>query len=231
MEPIFVKTNNYAQFAEICDELGSDSGRVGPSLALIWGRAGRGKSEAARYYAVNRGAVYVRTLPIMTPLAVLREVAFDLVAEKPHTTARCLEIIQRELRSKRRVILIDEADLLRMDVLETLRGVNEIAGAPVVLIGEEQLAGRVASRRRIVSRIRLRQEFGPLVQPDIAVFFKHAMHLELQPDCVAELYRLSGGDWRPMLKGAIDLERSMRASGAKAVSLQLVKAILGNNQP
>ena len=225
MEPVFVKTENYAQFAEVCDELGSDSGRIGPSLALIWGRAGRGKTEAARYYAVQRDAVYVRTLPIMTPLAVLREISFDLVAEKPHTTARCLELIQRELSGRRKVILIDEADLLKMDVLETLRGLNEITGSPIVLIGEEMLPGRVASRRRIVSRIRLKQEFGPLAQPDIAVFFKHAMKLELNPDCVSALYKKSGGDWRPMLTRAIAIERAMRASGLREVTSQLIEEI------
>jgi len=225
MEPVFVKTANYVQFAEVCDELASDAGRVGPSLALIWGRAGRGKTESARYYAVQKGAVYVRTLPIMTPLAVLREIAFDLVAEKPHTTTRCVDIISHELRGKRRVILIDEADLLKMDVLETLRGINEVCSAPVVLIGEEQLPNRVAPRRRIVSRIRMRQEFGPLAQPDIAVFFKHAMKVELAPACVSALFKKSGGDWRPMLTRAIAIERAMKASDIREVTVGLIEAV------
>lgn len=220
MENIFIKTSNYLKFMEICNELAGDGGQIGPSLAMVWGRAGRGKTAAAQYWAVQHDGIYVRTLPIMTPLAVLREIAFYVSQEKPHTTRRCLDLIQADKR--RRVILIDEADLLHMEVLETLRGVNEITGSPIVLIGEEPLPGRVASRRRIVSRIRLRQEFGPLAQPDIAVFFKHAMKIELTPDCVSALYKKSGGDWRPMLTKALAIERAMKASDLREVTVSMI---------
>lgn len=225
MEKVFVTTENYQEFNDICDELRDPDGLVGPTLALVTGRAGRGKTEAARYHAVQTSAVYVRTLPVMTPLMVLREIAFELAALKPRTTASCLEIIEEEMARERRIVLVDEADLVPMKVLETLRGINERCGCPVVLIGEEELAARVAGRRRIVSRIRRRMEFRPLSQADLALFYAKAMGLKLSPGTAAVLHGRAGGDWRPAVTAAIAIERAVKASGLDHVPEELAREV------
>lgn len=226
MKQVFIKTENYTEFAGICDELISPDSAVGPSMAMVTGRAGRGKTEASRFYAVNTDAVYVRTLPVMSPLMVLREIAFELSTIRPYSTAAALSIIDEEMAKRRRLVLIDEADLIRMDVLETLRGINERCGCPVVLIGEEDLAQKVASRRRIHSRIRHKMVYRPITQVDIAMFYAQALGVEPDSRALTALYKRSKGDWRPMVKSAADIERAMRASGLSQLTYELVEEVM-----
>lgn len=228
MEKVFVKTENYTEFADICNELVSPDSDVGPSLAMVTGRAGRGKTEAAKYYAVQSDAVYIRTLPVMSPLMVLREIAFELSGTKPYSTAKCLEAIENEAMKARTLILVDEADLVKLDVLETLRGVNERCGTPIVLIGEDELKDKVARRTRIMSRIRRKMDFGNITQADVALFFKQALHVEPENKAVSAFYRYSKGDWRPLVKIAADAERAMRASGVGEITGDMAKELVKN---
>jgi DNA transposition AAA+ family ATPase len=160
MKPEFVETTNTKKFQEICDELADESSLIGPSLAMVTGPAGRGKTEAAQHYAVHTEAIYIPPLNIRTPAMLLREIAFDLAKVRPVRTETSLAVIGEEMAKKRRLVLIDEADLLEMQVLEMLRNLNERYACPLVLIGEDELKGRVASRRRQASRIRRRMDFG-----------------------------------------------------------------------
>ena len=226
MKQVFVKTENFTEFAGICDELISPESAVGPSMAMVTGRAGRGKTESSRFYAVNSDAIYVRTLPVMSPLMVLREIAFELSAIRPYSTAAALSIIDEEMAKRRRIVLIDEADLIRMEVLETLRGINERCGCPVVLIGEEDLAQKVGSRRRIHSRIRRKMNFRPITQADIALFYGQSLGVEPEPKALGGLFKNCKGDWRTMVKSAADIERAMRASSLSRITHELADEVL-----
>jgi type II secretory pathway predicted ATPase ExeA len=198
----------------MCAELEDTSSLIGPSLAMVTGPAGRGKSEAAKRYATQTTAIYIPPMNMRSPVMVLREITFELCKLKPVRSEACLAIIGDEMAKNRRVILVDEADLLEMKCLEMLRNVNERYSCPVVLIGEDDLKGRVASRRRISSRIRRHVEFAPVTQGDVGYFFKRSMNLKLPPEAAQAIHRHSRGDWRPVLTAAIAIERAMIASGS-----------------
>ncbi len=228
MKKVFVKTGNYVVVKEMCDELASSSGLIGPSMAMISGKAGRGKTEIAKHIAIQTDAIYIRTLPVMSARMVLAETVFDMVGIRPKRIEPCIEIINDEMSRKRRIIFVDEADLLKMEVLETLRGINERAHCPIILIGEEGLKQKVASRTRIASRIRSSHQFTPLNESDIAIFFKNAIGIEPDNAALALLLKSSGGDWRPMIKTALGIEKAIRASKLNSIPVQLVKAVLGD---
>lgn len=226
MKPGFIETSNTKKLNDICAELTSPTSLIGPSLAMVTGPAGRGKSEAARHYAVNSDAIYIPPMNVRTPAMVLREISFDLSGMRPSRTDACLNILDEEMRKHRRLIIIDEADLLEMKVLEMLRNVNERFSCPVLLIGEEELKGKVGSRRRIASRIRRRMEFDPVNQFDIAHFFKVSLGAKVGPDVAAAIHRHAHGDWRPVLTTAIGLERTMKASNIKEITVEMVNDVL-----
>ncbi len=226
MNKIFVKTQNYSQFEEIAEEMLSPNSEIGPTLAMVTGRAGRGKTEVCKFYAVNSSALYIRSLPVMSPNMVLREICFELGGTRPHTAAACVTLIEDEMGRNRRLIIFDEADLVSIDVLETLRGVNERAGCPIMLIGEEDLKRKVEKRTRIASRIRRKMDFAPITQGDIALFYSQALGMTLTPDVLKELYKKSGGDWRPMVKVAADIERAMKASGTETITVKMLEDLL-----
>lgn len=228
MKPDFIETSNTKKFDEICGELLSPSSLIGPSIAQVTAPAGRGKSEAAKHYAVNSDAIYIPPMNIRTPAMVLREITFELANMRPARTDACLTIIGEQMAHKRRLIMIDEADLLQMACLEMLRNVNERFACPVLLIGEEELKGKLGSRRRLSSRIRRRMEFGPIGQHDIAYFLKTSLGIKAGPDVTAVIQKHSNGDWRPVLTATIGIERAMKASNLKDITLEMVNDVLKN---
>jgi DNA transposition AAA+ family ATPase len=228
MKQEFITTGNTGIFDEICDELTSGTSMIGPSLAMVTGPAGRGKTEAARHYAVHSEAIYLPPMNIRSPAMVLREISFELAKVRPNRSDACLAVIGEEMAKHRRLIMIDEADLLEMKVLEMLRNVNERFACPILLIGEDDLKGRIASRRRLASRIRRKMDFGPIHQRDIAFFFQKAMDVKTDPEAIGLILKHSGGDWRPVLTVAAALERSMKASSLDEMTLEMVKDVLKN---
>lgn len=219
----FVSTESSEHFFEICEELISPEGTVGPSLAMATGPAGRGKSETAKRYAVQRAAVYVPPLCTRTPAQLLREICFDLAQMRPTRAEHCLSVIGEAMAAERRLILIDEADLLAMQVLEMLRNLNELHACPVVLIGEEGLKGKVESRRRLRSRMRRRMEFRPVSTADISLFFKRNLDREVGPEAARTIHRHAQGDWRPVLTSALAIERALAASGMETITEALAR--------
>jgi DNA transposition AAA+ family ATPase len=226
MKEIFLDTDNVTRFNDICAELEDRRSLIGPSLAVVTGPAGRGKSESAKRYAVNSSAVYIPPMITTSPLTLLQEITIDLAKVRPGRMAACLEVIQSEMNRLRRIIIIDEADLLPMKILEMLRNMNERYACPVLLIGEDGLRSRIATRRRLSSRVRRSMDFGAITQPDIVVFFRKSLEKNIEPAVASLIHRHSQGDWRPVLKIAADIERAIEASGLKTIPEDLVKAII-----
>jgi len=229
MRNVFVVTENAVRFDDICNELEDPMSLIGPSLAMVTSPAGRGKTEASKHRAANSTAIYLPPMNKRSPLMLLREITFDLAKVKPGRIEPCLEIIGDEMAKDRRLIIVDEADLLPMAILEMLRNINERYSCPILLLGETELRGKVGSRRRIASRIRRSMDFAALTQPDIVLFFKKALEFELSPSVTAIIHRHSQGDWRPVLTLAASIERAMKASGLKKISEGLVKGIINGN--
>ena len=78
MKSEFIENANTRKFFEICSELSDPASMIGPSLAMVTGPAGRGKTEAARRFATQTEAIYLPPLNTRTPTMVLREIAFEL---------------------------------------------------------------------------------------------------------------------------------------------------------
>lgn len=228
MHKVFITTNNVNKCAEMCEELQDPSSLIGPSLATISGHAGRGKTEFARYFATNSSAIYIPPMNERSSLDVLKDITFELAKVKPGRKSLCFEVIASEMAKDRRLILIDEADLLEIRTLEMLRNINERYACPVVLIGEEGLKRKILSRRRIASRIRRHVDFSPVIQPDVALFYRKAIGVEISPAITNIFHKQCAGDWRPLLVTAIAIERALHASGISAITEDLARDIVNN---
>lgn len=222
MKQEFIRTGNTKQFDEMCAEMTSSMSLIGPSLAMVTGPAGRGKTETARHYAVNSDAIYIPPMNIRSPAMVLRELSFELAGMKPTRSEACLAIIGEEMAKNRRLVIIDEADLLEMKCLEMLRNLNERFACPIMLIGEEELKGKIGSRRRLASRIRRRMSFGPVSREDITFFLHSSLGVKAAADVTSEIHKHANGDWRPVLTTAIAIERTMKTSGINTITVEMV---------
>jgi len=226
----FLISENVLTFKGINDELRDPASLNGSSCAQVTAPAGAGKSETAKWIAVNSNDIYIPPMNQRTPLMLLREIEFELVKEKHYRIETCLDVIGQEMGRERRVIMLDEADLLKFSILEMCRNINERYGCPFVFIGENGLAGKLARERRMTSRLRRKMTFDPVSQADISLYFENALGLSLPPSDVALVQRHSKGDWRPVLTLAVSIDRAIFASGLKEIPKGLVGQIINEQE-
>ncbi|MCE5242896.1 MAG: ATP-binding protein [Desulfobacteraceae bacterium] len=224
MKNVFLETANVRAFREALSVL-EDIEKGQPGLGVVWGRAGRGKTECAREFAVRTGAVYLRVLEDWTPRAMLSALCRQLNGSEPKTVDRCKRIACEILDRTRKTILVDEADRLDMKLVEHFRDLHDEAGIPVVLIGEEHLFPMLNARRRLWSRVTQTVEFGPITAEDIMLFGFKAAELKLEPAAAQKIGGRSGGDFRLVWQDIRDLEQMARAAGAKTASAAMIDAL------
>jgi len=226
MKSCYIINENHRKFVDICQELESADSLIGPSLGIVNGAAGRGKTEAAKHFCAGNGAAYVPPLCIRTPPMLLREIAFEHSGVRPVRSEESLRVIGAEMTKNRRLTVIDEADLLPMQSLEMLRNVSELYNFPILLIGEDsRLESKISSRRRLSSRVRRRLEFSPIGQADVVQFLRIALDAKVSAEVCAFIHRGCEGNWRPLLIKAAAIERALKASGLHEITLDLVKGI------
>ena len=149
---VFVKTENTSRFFELADELIDPEGDLTSSIGMVIGRAGRGKSFAARRYAVNvDNTIYVLYVDGFSLVDVAREIAYEFSGLRPRFFRACLELIEDASITNRKLVIIDEADKMPKKTFEMLRSINERCALPMILVGEESLKKILESERRLKS--------------------------------------------------------------------------------
>lgn len=225
VRPVFIQTRNVQHFEKLCRELMDPDAVLGPSLAAVIGRAGRGKTEAAKHHAVMNGAIYIRFMGMFSAVDLLREVAHELDGVRPRTTRACLNVIEKEMGRGRRLIIVDEADRMPVSYIHVFRDLNERCACPVIFIGEEGLKAKLSSQRRISSRTRAEVEFGEVSISDLTTYWKQAVGIELDPEVAKALHKRSGGDFRLVVKDALALVRILNANSTLTVTMSMVKGL------
>ena len=225
MKNVFLVTRNVSMFREAMGVL-EDVEMGQPGLGLVWGRAGRGKTEAAREYAVRTGAVYLRVMEGWTPRGMLAALCKEITGTEPRTTEACKNTLMDAFGRFRRLVLVDEADRLRrVEMIEHLRDVHDETGAPIVLIGEEHLHAMISARRRLWSRVTQTVGFGPISVEDIILFAGRAAGLKMRPDAAGAVEKRSGGDFRLIYLDIRDLERMARTNHTDEIAMEMVQAL------
>lgn len=221
---VFIETSNVTDFRQKIRTL-EDREHGEPGFALVYGQAGRGKTETSRNHYSLHGGVYLRVLQGWTQCAFLQELCSEVCGVRPRSTGACKAQIIEALDGEPTTIYVDEADRLRVDRIEDLRDIYDLTGSPVVLIGERELKGLLGERRRIWSRVKQVVEFGPVLAEDVAVLADEASGLDVSPDACALIVRHADGDFRLVWTLLGHLEQASRAKGASAVDVPLVTAV------
>lgn len=225
MKNVFIETSRVMAFREAASVV-KDTVKGQPGFMVAWGYAGRGKTECAKEYAVRtKEAVYVRVQENWTPRAMLAAVCYEINGMQPARVDLGKHVIIEELERTPRILLIDEADRLIPSNIEHLRDIHDETGAPIVLIGEPSLYGRLTVKRRIWERVTRVVEFGPVTDEDVVYFGMKACDLKILPDAALELVRRSKGSFRLLYHLMVETERKTKANKLKEVSLDLVESI------
>lgn len=197
MKPVFVYTQNVKNFVATMQLVQKRMGH--DSLAMIYGRAGRGKTRTARWYATQNDWVYVESKRDWSVLWMFQDVLEAMGVPRdavPGFKKRAFEAIVETSRDDPRPIILDEADLVGPRLLESIRDLCKTMLAPWVLVGEESLPMLMTRDRRVWSRRCASLEFQPMSTPDIKTFTEKATDLAIAAEAADMIQRATSGDIR-----------------------------------
>lgn len=225
MKHVFLETENVRRFREAAAVL-DDVEKGNPGLCVVYGRAGRGKTECSRHYAVQKNAIYVRVMQDWTPRAMLAAVCAEINGARPNTIEKCRSYLTHTLSLSRRTIIVDEADRLSsVRMIEHFRDIHDVTGAPVIMVGELSLYSSISSARRLWSRVTQTVEFGAITTEDIMLFGMKSAQLKIEPDAAVLLGKQAEGDFRLIWQAVRRLESVCRAGGTNQVGVAMVKSL------
>jgi len=204
----------------------ADTVKGQPGFMVAWGLAGRGKTICSKEYNVRTpGSVYIRVFEDWTPRAMLAKICNEINGMVPGRIDRAKSVLIEELDRHPRTIIMDEADRLTNSNIEHLRDIHDETGAPIILVGEPSLYGRLTSRRRIWERVTRVVEFGPVQTEDVMIFGRKACDLMVLPEAAVELVKRCQGSFRLLYHLMVDLERQARANKVQEIPLDMIKAL------
>ncbi|KAF1073257.1 AAA family ATPase [Halodesulfovibrio sp. MK-HDV] len=221
---IFIETRNVLEFRQKVRALEDDQ-HGEPGFALIFGQAGRGKTETTRNYHAINGGVFFRVMQGWTQCAFLQELCNQVCGLRPRSSAACKNKIIEALEAQPQTIFVDEADRLHIDRIEDLRDIFDVTGSPIILIGELELRGLLGTRRRIWSRVKQVVEFGAVSEEDVAILGDEAAGLDITPDACAQIVRQADGDFRLVWSFIGQLEQAAKAHEEQEISPALVAKV------
>jgi DNA transposition AAA+ family ATPase len=248
----FLITKEYRRFEEFCNACRRDR-----YIGLCYGPPGVGKTLSARHYArwdlveehnpldyhtpIPRELAECRTL-LYTPAVTNtpRSVSTDLsdsrvtlkgLVGRAGYTAEHTEAGKYQDRCE--LILVDEADRLKMPSLETLRDLYDREGFGLILIGMPGLEKRLARYPQLYSRVGFAHAFRPLSQEEMHFILQHhwaELGRELEPtqftdqEAVAAIIRITAGNFRLLNRLVAQIRRITQLNGLQTITREVVEA-------
>jgi hypothetical protein len=220
--PTFVKTKNVRTFEEMMDGLAAADGEG--RLGLVWGRAGRGKTRTAQWWAAHHNAAYLRIATVWRTAegdflrALCRELGIiDTPARKGALFAGALDRLLEEPRP----VFVDELEKLPRYFLDLVRDLSDMAAVPVVLIGEEELVSYMRQNRRVWSRTFRQMQFEPISAAEIVLYAAEATGLRLSAIVAKIFENASGGDIRLVKRYLMRLTDLATGKGTDEITEEL----------
>lgn len=143
--------------------------------------------------------------------------------------SRKFEEMRRQIPDPTNLVLIDEADRLKMASLEATRAVFDKGGIGLVLIGMPGMEKRLARYPQFYSRIGFVHQFRPLGAQDIRSLLSEGWSppgVQLPPlddEAVTTIIRITGGNFRLLDRLLSQAERIAQINHLQAVTRQVVE--------
>ena len=216
---------------------------------LLTGEVGTGKTTLTRTM-IKRIPPHVRVAYILNSKLnatdVLASICDELDIQLPADnelsfTKKCIDALNQNLlaahaEGKKTLIVIEEAQNLTPEVLETLRLLSNLETSTqkllhILLVGQPELLEILAQKelRQLNQRVVSRFHLSPLDKDDLSNYINHRLHKAgakraiFEPASIAALFRLTGGVPRLINLVCHQALVAAYASGKKTVSAKLVR--------
>ncbi len=193
-----------------------------PGMGLVYGYTGAGKTSAITALVNKTQGVYVRATSQWTPTAMLTTIMRELKADPLHRRQAMLDFITERLSATQRPLFVDEADYLsrHTEMLECLRDMHDLSGAPVVLIGMAHIEKRLVHKKQLTRRISHWVEFLPSDLEDARTLATTVCEVAIDDELLAQLHAEAKGSIGNMVVGMARIEVLAKANGWKSVSAE-----------
>ena len=249
----FIVTKEHRRFAEFCDACVRYR-----YIGLCHGPPGVGKTASARHYAcwdalepclpiqANYRHLPVEVTPCRTlfytptvtnaPGRIAKEIqslrsAFNSLIVHVRSLHACLpEDFPQDCIQ---LILVDEADRLRMDSLEQLRDIYDRGRIGMVFLGMPGLEKRLARFPQFYSRVGFVHPFRPLSSEEMRFILERKwerLGLTLKPEdftdeeAVAAVIRITAGNFRLLQRLLAQVERILQINQLRLITREVVEA-------
>lgn len=197
--------NNVILAATCMETLVGSSGHV-DKIGVLYGRAGLGKSYAARYLGNRYEAYRIECKSVWNRKTVLTEILDRMGITPSNTMPNMLKQICKQLSDSGRPLVIDEMDhLVEKKAVEIIRDIYDGSRTPILLIGEEGLPTKLERWERVHSRVLNFQPVYPLDIDDAkSLAGLYCRKVRIADDLLEHIRAKSGGSARRI---CVNLER------------------------
>ncbi len=240
MKNVFVSTSHVERFGEAARALAerfSDKEVMG--IGFIQGGPGKGKTKWMRHYdALCRKQGHVRTVAVMatdiwTPTKMLKDLNKAVGGPtEPYRSDVLFDELERSLRERPAMILIDEADVVAENkhLVRIIKNLHDLTQCSFLLFGELGLKNTLKRFHSFFNRINIQAivTAGDNTIEDIAGIIKDRCEVPVEPEVCRAIFEDGA---MVSLRTAIDCIRAMetlaRRSDLKAVGMREYGAIKG----
>ena len=229
MRKSFFKTDNFHAVMKALEVLKNRDPSL-PGLGVIYGKYGLGKSETVQFIYGLGGILYVLARAIWSVRDLLEGICDELgIRPAYRTTARFNEITD-ELRRRGEPLIIDESDYLARKplMLDTIKDLHEATRVPIILVGTEELPGKLQRHGQLWSRVLPAGivEFRPLSASEFGLIVDAWTGLKISPKAAEKVCDFAGGDFRYLVGYLLEFERLCKLNKTQEITVTMVTALM-----
>lgn len=212
----FVETKTTRRIAEVM----RDAHEAG-EIAVIYGQAGLGKTQAVKNYCEKHGAILIEANPSFTALVLMKKLAASVKLPTSGTLNDLFEETAYRLGGSERLIVVDEAENLPLRALEIIRRLHDETGCGLVLSGMPRLVANLRGKHgelvQLHSRVAGALNLGDSLPDAELEQIARATLPEADDETIAELVKHSNGNTRRMSKL---MRGSVRVANKNGIRMQ-----------
>lgn len=253
-----VSTKQYRRFSEFCDTVKEEK-----YMGLCYGPPGVGKTFSARQYSRWHliedyyDSMFTKT-PSKAQIENCRTLFYTaavnatarIVQKELSTLSRHLcETVQDAMAAKQKynhlkheyeieeLLIVDEADRLKLDALEQVRDLHDRREIGVILIGMPGLEKRLTRYPQLYSRVGFVHEYETMSNEEVKfILEKHCETLSLSfsmddftdQETLASIARITHGNFRLLRRLLSQSQRIMKINNLKLLTKEVLEAARNN---
>lgn len=221
---VFVRTGNVLEFFNVAEKLQVVESGL-PGMGLIHGVKGLGKTTVAIHYAAQKdnNAIYVRGKSDWRYGWMMDEMLFELgVTPRRGEKAKHDDLVGA-LLDYPRLIIVDETNIIKSSLLETLRAIHDLTQNPFLFIGHEGVSDRLMRMGPFFNRIIYKSELKPLRLEDLEIYCAEALDVPIDGDVIQSVLTRASGNFRKSVAQLKNLEDQAKVRGVDRISLKIFK--------